>query len=570
MFWQTKSFYEFGPFLVDARERRLLRDGEVVPLTPKVFDILLVFVQNSGHVLSKDEVMKLVWPNTAVEEGNLARNVSTLRKALGESPNNYQYVETVPWRGYRFVANVQVVRDEPGQPAIDSIAVLPFVNVGGDPNLEYLSDGISESLINNLSQLPHLRVTSRNSAFRYKGRETDAPAVGRELSVQAVVMGRVAKRDDLLSISVELVDARDDRHLWGAQYNRQSADIFTMQENIANEITGKLRLKLTREEQQRLVRSHTEKTDAYHLYLIGRYHFHKLTLEGVEKGITHFQQAIEKAPRYALAYTGLIDCYNYLAKPAEAKQAAATALELDPTLGEAHASLAFHRFLYDWDFAGAEEGFKQALVLNPNYAEAHHWYAIYLANVGRHDEAVPLGKRAVELDPLSLMMNMTPALIFYLARQYDRSVAVLQKIIEMEPNFPAAHSVLGNTYAQAGMYEHAMAEYLKVLELSRGVVIVETAMKAIIAQAYARWGKNRKAMKLLDEVTKASANGINVSSYSIAGVYAALCQSESAFEWLNKAYEQHDLQLVSLNVDPTLDSLRSDPRLPELVRRVGF
>jgi len=570
MFWQTKTSYEFGPFRVDGRERRLLRNGELVPLTPKVFDILLVFVQNSGHVLSKDEVMKLVWPNTAVEEGNLARNVSTLRKALGESPNSYRYVETVPWRGYRFVANVQVVRDEPGRPAIDSIAVLPFVNVAGDPNLEYLSDGISESLINNLSQLPHLRVTSRNSAFRYKGRETDAPVVGLELSVQAVVMGRVAKRDDLLSISVELVDARDDRHLWGAHYNRQSADIFTMQETIANEITEKLRLKLTSEEQQRLLRRHTEKTDAYHLYLKGRYHFHKLTLDGVEKGITHFQQALEKAPRYALAYTGLIDCYNYLAKPAEAKEAAIRALELDPRLGEAHASLAFHRFLYDWDFAGAEEGFKQALELNPNYAEAHHWYAIYLANIGRHDEAMPLAKRAVELDPLSLLMNMTPALIFYLARQYERAAEVLQKIIEMEPNFPAAHSVLGNAYAQQRMYEHAMAEYQKVLELSKGVAVVETAMKAIIAQAYARWGKSRKAMKLLDVVTKASATGTGVSSYSIAGVYAALGQSEPAFEWLNQAYEQHDLQLVSMKVDPTLDSLRSDPRFPELVRRVGL
>jgi len=570
MFWQTKTSYEFGPFRVDERERRLLRDGEVVPLTPKVFDILLVFVQNSGHILSKDEVMKLIWPDTAVEEGNLARNVSTLRKALGEGPMNHRYVETVPWRGYRFMANVHVVRDEPGRPAIDSIAVLPFVNVGGDSNLEYLSDGIAESLINNLSQLPHLRVTSRSSAFRYKGRETDAPAVGRELNVQAVVMGRVADREDMLSIGVELVDARDDRHLWGAQYNRQSADILTMQETIANEITEKLRLKLTSEEQQRLARRHTESAEAYHLYLKGRYHFNKLTLDGVEKGVTYFQQAIEKAPRYALAYTGLVDCYNYLAKRAEARAAATRALELDQTLGEAHASLAFHRFLYDWDFAGAEKGFKQALELNPNYAEAHHWYAIYLANMGRHDEAVPLGKRAVELDPLSLLMNMTPALIFYLARQYDRSVEVLQKIIEMEPNFPAAHSVLGNAYTQAGMYEQAMGEYQKVLELSKGATVVETAMKVVVAHAYARWGKRSKAMKMLDAVTKANATGTCVSPYSVAGIYAALGQSEPAFEWLNKACEQHDLQLVSLKVDPSLDGVRSDPRFKDLIRRIGL
>jgi adenylate cyclase len=570
MFWQTKTSYEFGPFRVDARERRLLRNGEVVPLTPKVFDILLIFVQNSGHILNKDEVMKLVWPNTSVEEGNLARNISTLRKALGESPTKHQYVETVPWRGYRFVANVHVVRDEHAGPAIDSIAVLPFVNVAGDANLEYLSDGIAESLINNLSRLPHLKVMSRNSAFRYKGRETDTQTVGRELNVQAVVTGRVAEREDMLSISVELVDARDERHLWGAQYNRQSADIFALQETIAREITEKLRLKLTSAEQQRLARRHTEKTDAYHLYLKGRYYFNKLTLDGVEKGIAHFRQAIEKDPHYALAYCGLADGYNYVANRVEANKAVIKALELDETLGEAHASMGFHKFLYDWDFAGAETEFKQALELNPNYAEAHHWYAITLANVGQHDEAMPLAKRAVELDPLSLLMNMTPALTFYLARQYERASEVLQKIIDMEPAFVAAHSVLGNAYLQQGLYEQAMAEYQKVLELSKGVAIVETAMKAIIGHAYARWGKNSKAMKLLDEVIKASAKGTSVSSYSIAGIYAALGQRDPAFEWLNKAYEQHDVQLVSLKMDPTLDRLRSDSRFGDLERRIGL
>jgi len=570
MFWRTNLLYEFGPFRVDARERRLLRDGEVVPLTPKVFDVLLVLVQNSGHILSRDEVMKLVWPHTVVEEGNIARNISTLRNALGERPREHHYIETIPWRGYRFVASVKEVHDASARLAIGSIAVLPFVNVAHDPNLEYLSDGITETLINNLSQLTQLKVMSRNSTFRYKGRETEASAVGQALNVQSVFIGRVAERDGLLSISVELVDAHDESHIWGAQYNRQSADIFAMQETIAREITEKLRLKLTGEEQQRLTRRHTENAEAYQFYLKGRYYFNKLTLDGVQKGVEHFQQAIENDAQYALAYTGLIDCYNYLAKRAEAKTAATRALELDQTLGEAHASLAFHRFLYDWDFAGAEKGFKQALELNPNYAEAHHWYAIYLANVGRHDEAMPLGKRAVELDPLSLLMNMAPALIFYLARQYDRSVEVLQKIIDMEPNFPAAHSVLGNAYAQQGMYEHAMIEYQKVLELSKGVTVVETAMKAIIAHAYARWGKRSKALKMLDLVTKASAKGISVSLYSIAGIYAALGQSEPAFEWLNKAYEQHDLQLVSLKVDPTLDGVRSDPRFADLVRRVGL
>ncbi|HAF22107.1 MAG TPA: hypothetical protein DCK93_04205 [Blastocatellia bacterium] len=566
MFWQTKTSYEFGPFRVDARERQLLRNGELVPLTPKVFDILLVLAKSSGHILSKDEIMKLVWPNTAVEAGNLARNISTLRKARGERPRESQFIETIPWRGHRFAANVREVRDRRAGSAIDSIAVLPFVNVAADANLEYLSDGITESLIGSLSQLTHLNVMSRNSAFRYKGRDADAQTVGRELNVQAVLMGRVAERDGLLSISFELVDARDDSYIWGAQYNCQLADIFTMQQTMAQEITEKLRLSLTNEEQQRLARRQTQSAEAYHLYLKGRYHFNKLTMDGVQKAITHFEHAIEKDPQYALAYTGLIDGSNYLGNSAAAKEAATKALELDQTLGEAHASLAFHKWIYDWDFAAAEREFKQALQLSPNYAEAHHWYALYLANMGRHDEAAPLATRAIELDPLSLLMNMTPALTSYLARQYDRATEALHKVIDMEPNFVVARSVLGNVYAQKGMYDAAMAEYQEVLKLSRGVSVVEAAMKAVIGHLCAKQGKKSKAQKILDEVSKEA----NVSPHSIAEIHAALGKRDSAFEWLKKALEQRDMQMVSLKVNPTLDGLREDPRFADLVRRVGL
>lgn len=566
MFWPTNQLYEFGPFRVDTRERRLLRHGEVVPLRPKVFDILLVLLQNNGHILSKDEVMKLVWPETAVEEGNIARNISTLRNALGERPHERQYIETIPWRGYRFVASVRQVSDEPARAVINSLVVLPFVNVDSNPDLEYLADGITETLINKLSQLTRLKVMSRNAGFRYKGREIEASKVGRDLNVQAVLIGRVARHDDLFSISVELVDARDDSHAWGAQYMRKPADIFTMQEKIAQEITEKLRLKLTPEEQQRLTRHHTENTEAYQLYLKGRYYFNKLTVDGVQKGIEHFQQAIEKDPRYALAYAGLGDCHNYMAQRDDAKQAVIKALELDEKLGEAHASLGFFKFLYDWDFAGAEAEFRQAIALNPNYAEAHHWYAIYLANLGRHDQAGPEAKRAIELDPLSLLMNLTPALNFHLARQYDRALEQLQKVIDMEPNFVAARSVKGTVLVQKGLFEEAIAEYEKVMEFSKGVIVVETAVKAIMGHAYARWGKRGEALKLLEEVISAG----SVSPYAVAGIYAALGESDSAFQWLDKAFEQRDVQLVSLKGDPTLDGVRADQRFSELVQRVGL
>src|SRR6266550_2143603 len=564
MFWQTETSYEFGPFRVDARERQLLRHGEVVSLRPKVFDILLVLVENSGHILSKDEVMKLVWSNTAVEEGNIARNISTLRNALGERPRDHQYIETIPWRGYRFVANVKEVRDSQPRAGIDSIAVLPFVNA--DPRTEYLSDGIAESLITSLARLTVLRVTSRNSTFRYKGRETDVQTVGRELNVQAVLLGRVAQSDDLLSISVELVGTSDDRHIWGAQYIRKPAEVFAAQETIVREIAEKLRLELTGHEQQLLARRHTQSNEAYLCYLKGRYHFNKLTMGGVQKGIEYFQQAIDKDPNYALAYAGLGDCHNYLANRVEAKQAVLKAVDLDDRLGEAHASLGWYRFLYDWDFAGAEREFERALELNPNYAEAHHWYAIYLANLGRHEEADHEARRAVELDPLSLLMNMTPALNFYVARQYDRAIEQLQKVIEMEPNFVAARSVLGSVLLQKELYEEALAEYEKVLELTKGVAVVETSVKAIMAHAYARWGKRGEASKLLEEVTVAG----TPSPYSIAGIYAALGEGDAAFAWLNQACEQHDVQLVSVKVDPTLDGVRSDLRFAELVRRVGL
>lgn len=565
MFWPAQMDYEFGPFRIDASERQLLRDGEVVPLTPKVFDVLLALVQNSGHILSKDEVMKLVWPDTTVEEGNLARNISTLRSALGERPRERQFIETIPWRGYRFIAAVRKVHDQAHRPTIDSIAVLPFVNVNADARTEYLADGITESLITNLAQLTKLRVISRNSAFRYKNRDADAPTFGRELKVASVLLGRLAESDDLLSISVELVDTVDDRHLWGAQYIRNRGDLFTAQETIAREIAEKLRIEISGPQRQLLAKRHTENSEAYLLFLKGRFHFNKLTFDGVQRGAEYFRQAVELDSNYALAYAGLADCGTYMANRAEAKRAITKALELDNELGEAHASLGFFLFLYDWDFAGAEREFVRALALSPNYAEAHHWYAIYLANVGRHEEAFREAEMAVERDPLSLLMNMTAALNFYTGREYDRAIAQLEKVIEMDGNFTAAHSVLGCVYVQKRMYEAALVEYGKVLDFVKGAVPVEASVKVIMAQALARWGKKSEAMKLLEDVA-----GVPTSAYSVAGVYAALGDQDKAFEMLNKAYDEHDTQLVSLKVDPSLDGLRDDSRFFDLVRRVGL
>jgi TolB-like protein/Tfp pilus assembly protein PilF len=564
VFWQTKISYEFGRFRVDTRERQLLRDGEVVALTPKVFDVLLVLVQNSGHVLSKDEVMKLVWPDSVVEEGSIARNISTLRKALGESPVDLQYVETVPWRGYRFVANVSEVKDRNAGPSLDSIAVLPFVNHLSESNLEYLADGLTESVIGNLARLAPLRVMSRNSVFRYKGREPDAQVVARELNVRAVLIGRVTERARVLSICVELVDGLDGSRLWGAQYGRDLADIFSLPETVAREIAEHLRLHLTGEEVQRLRKRYTDNGEAYQSYLKGRYYFHKLTPEGVQKGIECFRQAIEQDANYALAYAGLGDCYTYLEKSAEAGEAFGRALELDQALGEAHASLGFYKFLYNWDWRGAEEEFLQAIDLTPNYAEAHHWYAIYLAHMERHREALREAECARELDPLSLLMNMTPGLTSYLARHYDEAVEAFQHVIEMEPNFLAARSMLGSAYEQQGCYEKAIAEYRMVLQTFGENADVRASIKALLARSYAAWGKRAKAKRIVQEIEKE----YPATSYLMTQVFGTLGEKERAFAYLEKAFAERHLQLVGLKADPGLDSLRADCRYENFVRRM--
>ena len=565
MFGQLKTSYEFGPFRVDTRERQLIRNGEVVPLRPKVFDILLMLVQNSGHILTKDDVMNQVWANTAVEDGNISRTISTLRNALGERPDEHRYIETIPWRGYRFVATVKEVRAGDFGKTIDSIAVLPFVNADADSKTEYLADGITEGVITSLAQSTNLRVISRNSVFRYEGCEIDTQSIGRKLKVQALLLGRVVRSEDVLSISVELIDVEDDRHLWGAQYIRNPSDLFQTYETIARSIRERLRLDSPGSEQRHRP-AHTQNHEAYVSYLKGRYYFNKLTPDGVQTAIDHLQQAIEQDPAYSLAYAALGDCHNYLAHRDEARHALLKALELDQTLGEAHASLGFFKFLYDWDFSGAEDEFKRALTLNPAYAEAHHWYAVYLANIGRHDEADQHGRRAIEFDPLSLLMNMTPALNFYLAREHDKALEELQKVLQMEPNFMAARSVMGNVLVQEGLYEEAIQEFSRVLELIRGATTAEVSVKALMAHAYARWGNERDALKLLKEVMMHD----TASPYLIAGIHAALGDRNAAFERLNEAYDQRDVQLVSLKVDPSLDGLREDQRFSELVNRVGL
>lgn len=458
--------------------------------------------------------------------------------------------------------------------SVDSLAVMPLVNESQDPNMDYLSDGITESIINSLSQLPQLRVMARSTVFRYKGQAVDPQDVGNRLGVRAVLTGRVLHIADRLIVKTELVYVTDGSQLWGEQYNRHLSDIVSVQEEISKEISEKLRLRLSDKQKRRLTKRHTQNTEAYHLYLKGRYHWNKRTDTGLTKSIQFLLEAVAQDPNYALAYAGLADSYNILGyygylSPREAfskaKVAAVKALEIDDGLAEAHNSLAFVRLLYDWDWQDAERQFKRALKLNPGYATAHHWYAEYLAAMGRPEEALAEMQCALELDPLSLIINTLVGWVYYRARNYDQAIIELQKTLDMDPNFVPAHLFLGWTYQQKGLYKEAIAQFKKAQEFSESGAVV----LAGLGHVYAISGQSSKARKVLAELKQLSRNRF-VSPYDIALIYVGLGEKEKAFEWLEKAYESRSEMLVWSKIDPMLDALRTDSRFVNLMERIGL
>src|SRR5882762_5432531 len=464
-----------------------------------------------------------------------------------------------------------------GGETIDSVAVLPFVNASADPNTEYLSDGITESLINSLSQLPHLKVMSRDSAFMYKGKDTDARTIGQALGVRAVLKGRVMQRGDSLSISTELVDARDNSHIWGQQYDRKLADVIALREEIAKEMTTALRVRLSGEDEKRMAKSYTANPEAYQDYLKGRYWSNKTTEEGFSKGIEYFQQAISKDPTYALAYSGLSDSYSLrgvygFAAPKEtyprANEAALKALEIDDTLAEAHTSQAVIKTFYDWDWAGAEKEFRRSIELNPGYAPAHYYYGAAFRNLGRLDEAIAEQRRALDLDPLSLIYNRGLGITFYVARRYDQAIDQEKKTLELDQNYLSTYRSLGFAYVQKSMYKEGIAE------LEKGLVISpdNTAALSELGYAYAMAGRKAEAQKVLDQLNKLSKQKY-VSAGLRAIIYVGLGDKDKAFEWLEKGYEERVVfgdATDDIKVDPIFDPLRSDPRFADLLRRMNL
>jgi len=458
--------------------------------------------------------------------------------------------------------------------AFDSIAVLPFENATADSDTEYLSDGITESIINSLSHLPKLRVMARSTVFRYKGQTADPQKVGNDLNVRTVLTGRVVQRGDSLVIGTELVDVANGWRLWGEQYNRKLADLVAVQDEIANEISGKLRLSLTGEDKKRLSKKPTLDPQAYQDYLRGRFYWNKRTEDGVKKGIEYFQRAVEKDPGYPLPYVGLADSYNILgyysyAAPRDvfpkAKAAALKALEIDGALTEAHASLAYGRLYYEWDWPAAEREFKAVIARNPAYPTGHLYYANHLAAMGRFTEALAQFENACELDPLSLISNTGIGWTLYFSGAYDGAVEALRKTLEIDAHFVYAHLMLGQSYLQLSRFQEAIAEFQTASDLS-GASLPDLAM---LGRAFGLAGNSSEANKVLNHLKERSVASY-VSPYCMAEVYLGLGEAGQALQWLEKAYEERARQLVMLKVEPEVDRLRSDSRFENLLQRMNF
>jgi len=612
----------FAGFDLDAERKVLRRGGEIVPLPLKAVELLIVLLKNRGEVVSKNELLEAVWEETFVEESVLSNNVYILRKTLSELGAGKDLIQTVPRRGYRFTensgepgdeseivverhvfrqtmieeilgelesripktvsanGNLKIVEKESGgnsRESINSIAVLPLVNDSGDTALNYLSEGIAESLIDNLSLLPRLRVMARTTAFRYKtsGNDSVSPQqIGAELDVEAIVTGRIRSFNNSLTIKIELVSTADAAQLWGDQYSRELDDILEIQTEIAREISGKLRLNLTGRETKHFPRPDTANVEAYHFYLKGRYFWNKRTAEWMKKGIECFEQALDCDPNYALAYSGLADSYISFAtigalSPSaaipKAKAAANKALEINDRLAEAHAALGFIKSNYDWDWSAAEKHFKLAAETNPNYSIAYHWHGFCSIARGQFTDSIELMKQAQKLDPLSPIINVACGLPFYFMRRTERAIKIYREALETNASFFPAHVYLGMAYEQNGQYEDAVSEAQKALSYTPD----NTFALASLGYIYAVSGDEEKARETIEHLNRES-NKRYVSPYGMAEIYAGLKEKEQALTQLEKAAAERSWWLIFAGVNHRFDNLRDEPRFQEILRKMNL
>jgi TolB-like protein/Tfp pilus assembly protein PilF len=578
--------YVFADCILDTQLYTLHRAGTSVRLRPKVFHVLHYFLEHRDHLVSKDELCAHVWPGQFISAATLAGCITLARQAMGDRGRSPRLIESRRGYGYRFVGAVTVCHDPtpssapaPGAPethvAVRSLAVLPFTALSTAGNDVYLGLGMAETIITKLSALPQLIIRPTSAVRQYRSPQQDPLAAGREQRVDAVLDGSLQRVDARLRVTARLLQVHDGSVLWAWQQDAQpDRDLFTVQDAIADAVTQALRLPLSGTERTRLAQRYTDSMAAYHAYINGRYFWNQRTEAALKHALEYFQQAIETDPTYALAYAGLADTYttlgygSYLA-PAEtfphAKQAALQALACDTSWAEPHTSLAYVKFYYEWDWAGAERAFQHAIALNPHYATAHHWYSVYLTAMERPEAARREIQCAHALDPLSLIINTDIGFECYYAHQYDQAIAQLQTTLEMNRQFPLAHLWLGRAYQQQGRYAEALAAFR---EASRGLGEWPVTIAAM-GYVYGVSGQTTEAHRVLAQLHQLTQHRY-VTAYGVALVYAGLGEHDHAFAWLQKALEERTHWLVWLKLDSRWDSLCADPRFVDLLRRIGL
>jgi TolB-like protein/DNA-binding winged helix-turn-helix (wHTH) protein len=602
---------KFENLELDLGSYQLRRDGSVLKLEKIPMELLILLASKPGQLVSREEIIDRLWGKDVFVDSEHGVNtaIRKIRNVLVDDPDRPRYIETVVGKGYRFIATVSGPPQEQPLPLLAAafafkklmiiaacalvtfvaglgmvrriwptggrtmLAVLPFQNLSGDSEQDYFSDGMTEEMITQLGRLDpqRLGVIARTSAMSYKHSTKGIEQIGRELGVSYVLEGSARREGDRVRITAQLIQVRDQSHVWAAEYDRELQSVLGIQTEVASAIGDEVRLKLTQVQRAQRANLRVVNPEAYEAYLKGRYFMEKWTEEGTKVGREYFQRALQKDPTYALAYAGLADSYVWGRAglpPGEAvdraKQAATRALQLDDTLGEPHAALAQIKFTHDWDWAGAESEFKRAIELNPNDTNALHMYSHYLLSMGRIDESYAISTRALQHDPVSPTMQLHLGFHYLTARQYELAIAQYQKILEKEPSYPDAHNQLAVAYRQKGMPEQSVAEYLQEQTLLGATPDQIAALK----EAYARSGMRGFWLTVVEFMQ--SSEQTNISPYQIASYYSILDKRDESFEWLRKAYEAHDGGLVAIKTDSDFDNLHSDPRFAELLHRMGL
>jgi DNA-binding winged helix-turn-helix (wHTH) protein/Tfp pilus assembly protein PilF len=574
---ETPVSYQFGKFRADSDERRLWSGKATVPLTLKAFETLLVLLENNGRVVTKEVLLESIWSDSLVEENCLAKNISTLRRALRENSSDpaTDYIETVPRRGYRFVGNVKVVK-KPHAGVASSLAVLPFLTINPRDGYEFLNIGLADVLVTELCNLRQILVRPTSAVRKYCAAERNPFEIGRELRVDWVLDGSMQHDGDRVRVTVRLLRVTDKRLMWGEKFDVSVHNLLAMQDwlsvQIAKKIAGEL-IDFSEAKPQLLHKRPTDTRAAFRFYLEGRFYWNKRTPEAMQKAAECFEQAVAQDPQYALAYAGLGDAYLLFSQHAllephlaisKAKAAAKQAVTLKPDLADAYATLGYAAFRYDWNWTEAERNFRLALDLNPNYATAHQWYGLYLRAMRRFDEAEAQLQRALEIDPLSLIITLNLGTTNLYQRRFDKAEEFYRKVMALDADFAPVYVYLGCVYMWRRQHERAIAALEKAVRLSNR----DFSILGTLALVYAAAGFGEKARQIITELTAATT--AHISMYNIALIYAKLKEFDRAFDFLQKACEARDANLTFLNIDQDLDDLRDDPRFEQIRQLVGL